>query len=141
MRSAQNHPTLPARPQLPDKDAPRWTPIGSPPDQPEDAGVLKFLYTPVEAAEALSIGRSTLYELLARGELRSVRIGSCRRVPVAAVAAYVDRLVADESQGPGTVTAYRSSGVARDAAVDMSTTDEKVTMAQLATRHPQRVRP
>lgn len=45
----------------------------------------KLLLTPVEAANALGIGRSKLYELLQTGELASVRIGACRRVPAEAL--------------------------------------------------------
>jgi excisionase family DNA binding protein len=45
----------------------------------------KLLLTPVEAAHALGIGRSKVYELLSSGELDSVRIGSCRRVPAEAL--------------------------------------------------------
>jgi len=45
-----------------------------------------------EAAAELSIGRSRLYELIAAGELRAVKIGSRGvRVP----AAELDRFVAD----------------------------------------------
>jgi len=40
----------------------------------------KLLLTPTEAAETLGVGRSTLYQLLASGRLRSVRIGTCRRI-------------------------------------------------------------
>ena len=56
----------------------------------------RLLYTPVEAAEALRISRSSLYVLLAEGVITSVRIGSSRRIPAAALAAFVDRL-AEES--------------------------------------------
>ncbi len=45
----------------------------------------KLLLTPVEAARALGIGRSKVYELLSSGALDSVRIGSCRRVPADAL--------------------------------------------------------
>lgn len=45
----------------------------------------KLLLTPVEAAHALGIGRSKLYQLLQAGRLKSVRIGSCRRIPLEAV--------------------------------------------------------
>jgi excisionase family DNA binding protein len=45
----------------------------------------KLLLTPVEAAAVLGIGRSKLYELLQSGQLASVRIGTCRRVPAEAV--------------------------------------------------------
>jgi excisionase family DNA binding protein len=40
----------------------------------------KLLLTPREAAEVLSVSRSKLYQLLAAGELQSVRIDGCRRV-------------------------------------------------------------
>ena len=36
---------------------------------------LRLVYTVSEAAELLGIGRSTAYELVARGELPTVRIG------------------------------------------------------------------
>ncbi len=45
----------------------------------------KLLLTPVEAAKALGIGRSKVYELLQDGQLKSVRIGSCRRIPLDAL--------------------------------------------------------
>jgi excisionase family DNA binding protein len=54
--------------------------------------VEKLLYTPQEAACALGIGRSKLYELLQAGELESVHIGACRRVSVDALTSYVERL-------------------------------------------------
>ena len=40
----------------------------------------KLLLTPVEAAQALGIGRSKLYELMSAGVVPSVRIGGCRRI-------------------------------------------------------------
>lgn len=55
----------------------------------------KLLLTPDDAAHVLSIGRSKLYELLATGALRSVRIGTSRRIPLEALAAYVARLTDD----------------------------------------------
>lgn len=60
----------------------------------------KLLLTPEEASEALSIGRSKLYELLADGSLESVAIGACRRVPRAAIEQFVERLRASESEPP-----------------------------------------
>jgi excisionase family DNA binding protein len=38
------------------------------------------LFTVVEVAKILGIGRSKVYELLYRGELKSVKIGGSRRV-------------------------------------------------------------
>ena len=52
----------------------------------------KILYTPTEAARALGISRSTIYVLMASGEIPSVHIGSCRRVPVDGLRRYVARL-------------------------------------------------
>ena len=54
--------------------------------------VQKILYTPTEAARALGISRSTIYLLMAGGDIPSVRIGSCRRVPVDGLRRYVAKL-------------------------------------------------
>ena len=55
----------------------------------------KLLLTVREAAEALGIGRSKVYDLMNRGALRSVYIDGCRRIPAAAVEEYVAELVAE----------------------------------------------
>lgn len=52
----------------------------------------RLLLTPERAAEQLDIGRTTVYGLIAAGELESVRIGRSRRVPADALVAYVERL-------------------------------------------------
>jgi excisionase family DNA binding protein len=39
------------------------------------------LVTVAEAAKFLSIGRSKLYEIMDRGELRYVKLGTARRIP------------------------------------------------------------
>lgn len=52
----------------------------------------KLLLKPEEAADVLSIGRSKVYELIGTGELASVRIGACRRVPTEALVEFVTRL-------------------------------------------------
>ena len=49
-----------------------------------------------EAAKALAISRSKLYELLAAGLVRSVRIDGSRRVPVEALETYVASLLDQE---------------------------------------------
>ncbi|MEV3999986.1 helix-turn-helix domain-containing protein [Streptomyces halstedii] len=48
-----------------------------------------LLYTPEEAAEALRLGRSTIYELMADGALEYVKQGRARRIRVTALKAYV----------------------------------------------------
>jgi excisionase family DNA binding protein len=55
-------------------------------------GQPKLLLTPEEAARALGIGRTKLYELLATAKLPSVRIGGSRRVSVDALTEFVRRL-------------------------------------------------
>jgi excisionase family DNA binding protein len=51
----------------------------------------RLLLRPIEAAEAIGVGRSRIYELLASGELPSIRIGSSVRVPIDRLRAWIDR--------------------------------------------------
>ncbi|MEU8306888.1 helix-turn-helix domain-containing protein [Actinomadura sp. NPDC048955] len=53
----------------------------------------KLLLTVPEAAKALAISRSKLYELLASGAVRSVRIDGARRIPPNALNDYVNALM------------------------------------------------
>ncbi|MFF4242610.1 helix-turn-helix domain-containing protein [Actinomadura geliboluensis] len=53
----------------------------------------KLLLTVPEAAKALAISRSKLYELLASGSLRSVRIDGSRRIPLNALNDYINTLM------------------------------------------------
>lgn len=53
----------------------------------------KLLLTVPEAATALAISRSKLYELIASGVIRSVRIDGSRRIPLDALTAYVNALM------------------------------------------------
>jgi excisionase family DNA binding protein len=55
----------------------------------------QLLVTPTEAARALGIGRSKLYELMQDGILESVHIGACRRIPTDALFALVAALRGD----------------------------------------------
>jgi excisionase family DNA binding protein len=50
---------------------------------------LKLLLTPAEASKALSINRSTLYALLASGQLPSLTIGRARRISVRALSEWI----------------------------------------------------
>ena len=52
------------------------------------AGV-RLLLTVPEAAEALAISRSKLYELIATGTVASIRIDGSRRIPLSALEAYI----------------------------------------------------
>lgn len=49
----------------------------------------KLLLRPAEVAEALGIGRSKVYELIASGALPSVRIGASVRVPLGSLRAWI----------------------------------------------------
>jgi excisionase family DNA binding protein len=51
-----------------------------------------LLLTVRQAATALCVGRTTVYELIGAGELEVVHIGRSTRVPVAAVEEFVDQL-------------------------------------------------
>lgn len=50
------------------------------------------LLTPEEAAQALRVGRSKVYELIRTGHLRSVKIGGSRRVSATALAEFIASL-------------------------------------------------
>lgn len=54
--------------------------------------VIPVLYRVEEAAEALRLSRSATYELIRSGLLRTVKVGSRRRVPVDAVVEYAAAL-------------------------------------------------
>ena len=56
----------------------------------------KVLLTVGEAAVSMGIGRSLLYEMIMRGQIRSVSIGRARRVPVTAIQDFVARLEAEQ---------------------------------------------
>ncbi|MGV9805555.1 helix-turn-helix domain-containing protein [Micromonospora chersina] len=51
-----------------------------------------LLYKTTEAAMRLGCGKTTLYQLIMSGELESVTVGRARRIPAAALEAYVERL-------------------------------------------------
>lgn len=55
-----------------------------------------------EVADRLNVGRSTAYHLVLTGEIESVMVGRLRRVPVQAVADYIERLRADIERLRGT---------------------------------------
>jgi len=60
-------------------------------DAVSNARVAPLLLGVRDAAQVLGIGRSTLYELIAVGEIEVVHIGRSARVPVVALQAFVDR--------------------------------------------------
>ncbi len=58
--------------------------------------VTPLLHTPEDAARIASLGRTTIFELMASGQLPSIKIGRSRRIPHAALIAFVDRLISDQ---------------------------------------------
>ncbi len=59
----------------------------------------QILLAPERAADQLSVGRTTIYALIASGDLESVKIGRSRRIPVDALVAYVERLRTQGASG------------------------------------------
>ncbi len=68
------------------------SPVASNEKQPP----IKLLLTVEEAAQALSLGRTFLYELLASGAIASVKIGGARRVLYSSLVDYIHRLVQEQ---------------------------------------------
>jgi excisionase family DNA binding protein len=58
------------------------------------AAAVAVLLTVEEAADRLSIGRTTMYGLVASGAVQSVTIGRLRRIPAECLDAYVSVLLA-----------------------------------------------
>lgn len=56
-----------------------------------DVSVEPLLVRVEEAARLLSLSRSTIYEMLDAGELPSIRRGTARRIPTAALREWVAR--------------------------------------------------
>lgn len=65
------------------------------PSLPQMGSMTRLLLTVPEAAEALAISRSRLYELLASGAVASIRIDGSRRIPLTALEEYVSRLLVE----------------------------------------------
>lgn len=63
----------------------------------QDPRTARLLLTVPEAAEAMAISRSKLYELLASGVVASIRIDGSRRIPLAALEIYIDSLLQAEA--------------------------------------------
>jgi excisionase family DNA binding protein len=53
----------------------------------------KKLLNPAEAAEMIGISRTKVYELLAGGQIASVKIGARRLVPVEKIDEYIETLL------------------------------------------------
>ncbi|MGR6997269.1 helix-turn-helix domain-containing protein [Yinghuangia aomiensis] len=56
----------------------------------EIAQHLRLVFTPEEAAAVLRLGRTTVYALMASGELRFAKVGTLRRISLADLQNYID---------------------------------------------------
>lgn len=68
--------------EQPEREQPRLEPAVEP-----------LLVRVEEAARLLSLSRSTIYEMMDAGELPSIRRGTARRIPVAALREWVDQQI------------------------------------------------
>jgi excisionase family DNA binding protein len=59
----------------------------------------RILVDYLEAAHRLSVGRTTIYGLVDRGELRTVKIGRRSLITVESLRAYVERLTGSNGEG------------------------------------------
>jgi excisionase family DNA binding protein len=60
----------------------------------------KLLYRVEEACTATGLGRTKLYDEIAKGRLRVVHFGKSVRIPADELQAYVDRAKADAGLAP-----------------------------------------
>jgi excisionase family DNA binding protein len=73
------------------------SPTGQPTAAEAPPEIKLHLLTVEEAAQRLSVGRTTMYALLKDGHINSVRIGRLRRVPADALIAYTTRLLTEQN--------------------------------------------
>jgi excisionase family DNA binding protein len=64
-------------------------------EQPEMPPV-RLLLTVPEAAEALGVSRSVVYELMDSGDLRNIKIGRSRRVLVTSLEEFIARRLSEQ---------------------------------------------
>lgn len=50
----------------------------------------RMLLSPEEAADVLGVGRAKVYDLMSEGRLASIKLGRCRRIPMASIRRLVE---------------------------------------------------
>jgi excisionase family DNA binding protein len=65
---------------------------------------MKLLLSPDEACAALGVRRSTLYKMLDRHEITSIRVGRLRRIPLERLREWINKQVGEQTE------AQRTSG-------------------------------
>ena len=68
---------------------------------------VRLLLTIRETADALGLGRSTVYELITAGELDVVRIGRSARIPTASLEEFVQRHRSQRTSAPAPSSSVR----------------------------------
>jgi excisionase family DNA binding protein len=63
-----------------------------------ESAMENLLYRPKDAAQALGIGRATLYDLMRSGRLRSVKDGGKRFITLDALRDYIRQLEVDADE-------------------------------------------
>lgn len=58
----------------------------------------RLLYRPSEVGEAIGVCRSKAYELIASGEIPSIKIGGCVRVPLDKLREWIERKAAERTE-------------------------------------------
>lgn len=61
------------------------------------SGTVRLLLRAEEGAESIGVSRAKFYQLLSSGEIRSIRIGRSRRIPISALQDWIARQLADQS--------------------------------------------
>ena len=56
------------------------------------------VYTPLEAGKMLRIGQSKVYELLHKGEIKSIKNGRRFLIPEACIIEYLEQQLSDEDE-------------------------------------------
>lgn len=59
----------------------------------------RLAYRPDDGAEAIGVGRTTMYKLLADGEIESIKVNRNRLIPADALHRFIERKRAEQYQG------------------------------------------
>ena len=69
-------------------------------DDPPGVGLeTKLLLSVDKAATLMSLGRSTVYDLVMRQQIASIKVGRMRRIPVSALREYVQKRLTEDGLG------------------------------------------
>ena len=60
-------------------------------------GAVRLLLRPEEGAEAIGVSRARMYELIAEGRIKSIKIGRSRRIPIAELSRWIENELAEQS--------------------------------------------